>query len=94
MPTKVPAYLSSGTPILVYGPRGVAQVDYAADFDWGLVVSERNDGQLAEALRTILSDMPLRESLRSRAQAVARDRHDAGTVRSRFQQALIDAARL
>ena len=29
MPTKVPAYMASGTPILVYGPRGVAQVDYA-----------------------------------------------------------------
>ena len=93
MPTKVPAYLSSGTPILVYGPRGVAQVDYAADFAWGLVVSERNDGKLAEALRTILTDMPLRERLRSRAQTVARDRHDAESVRGRFQHALTDAAR-
>ena len=92
MPTKVPAYLSSGTPILVHGPRGVAQVDYAAYSGWGLVVSERNDDKLAEALRTILTDMSLREYLQSRAQAVARDWHDAETVRSRFQQALIDAA--
>jgi len=92
MPTKVPAYLSSGTPILVYGPRGVAQVDYAADSGWGLVVSERNDGNLAEALRTILTDMPLRENLQSHAQTVARNRHDAETVRGLFQNALIDAA--
>jgi len=70
----------------------VAQVDYAADSGWGLVVSERQDDKLAEALRTILTDMPLREHLRSQAQAVARDRHDAEKVRSRFQRALIDAA--
>ena len=42
MPTKVPAYMASGTPILVYGPRGVAQVDYAAREGWGHVVSERD----------------------------------------------------
>lgn len=92
MPTKVPAYLSSGTPILVYGPRGVAQVDYATEFDWGLVVSKRQEDKLAEALRRILTDMPLREGLRSRAQTVARDRHNAETVRRRFQDALTEAA--
>src|SRR5260221_9876412 len=29
MPTKVPSYLVSGTPVLVYGPAEAAQVDYA-----------------------------------------------------------------
>src|SRR5262249_6462505 len=29
MPTKLPAYLASGTPILVHGPAPLAQVDYA-----------------------------------------------------------------
>jgi len=42
MPTKVPAYLLSGTPTLVYGPAGVAQVDYALGRRWGHVVPRRD----------------------------------------------------
>ena len=46
MPTKVPAYMASGTPILVYGPRGTAQVDYAARDGWGHVVCNRDPSEL------------------------------------------------
>jgi glycosyltransferase involved in cell wall biosynthesis len=92
MPTKVPAYMASGTPILVYGPSGVAQVDYAAREGWGLVVNERSPLVLDEALRRILHDEALRETLRRRAQALAREHHDAARVRANFQDALKQAA--
>jgi hypothetical protein len=39
MPTKVPAYLAVGTPILVYGPAEVAQVSYAKKAGWGMPVT-------------------------------------------------------
>jgi glycosyltransferase involved in cell wall biosynthesis len=93
MPTKVPAYMASGTPILVYGPAGVAQVDYAAGEGWGLVVDKRNPDALDEALRRVLTDAGLREGLHRRAQALAAEHHDAARVRTRFQDALTSAAR-
>lgn len=88
MPTKVPAYLASGTPVLVYGPRGVAQVDYAMEHGWGHVVSSRDADALDTGLREVLESAPLRERLRRRAQAVAAERHDAAIVRSEFQALL------
>jgi glycosyltransferase involved in cell wall biosynthesis len=93
MPTKVPAYMASGTPILVYGPRGIAQVDYAERERWGHVVSAREPSALDSGLRQILSEPALRESLRLRAQATAAANHDSVTVRGRFQDALKAAAR-
>jgi glycosyltransferase involved in cell wall biosynthesis len=92
MPTKVPAYMASGTPILVYGPAGVAQVDYAARDGWGHVVSERDPHALDQAIRRVLSDGALRESLRLRAQALASANHDTLQVRTAFQAALMVAA--
>jgi glycosyltransferase involved in cell wall biosynthesis len=92
MPTKVPAYMASGTPILVYGPRGVAQVDYAAEDGWGLVVSEPSPAALDAGLRRILTDLDLRERLRSRAQTLAAANHDTTRVRRAFQDALKAAA--
>jgi glycosyltransferase involved in cell wall biosynthesis len=93
MPTKVPAYMASGTPILVYGPHGVAQVDYAEREAWGHVVSDRAPGALDAGLRRILSDSALRESLRVRAQALAVANHDSTKVRTQFQSTLKAAAR-
>lgn len=92
MPTKVPAYLASGTPVLVYGPRGVAQVDYALEQGWGHVVSERDAGALGAGLREVLENATLRERLRQRAQAVASVRHDSATVRTAFQNLLTGVA--
>lgn len=88
MPTKVPAYLASGTPVLVYGPRGVAQVDYAVEHGWGHVVSSRDADALDAGLRELLESAPLRERLRRRAQTVAAERHDSAIVRGEFQRLL------
>jgi glycosyltransferase involved in cell wall biosynthesis len=93
MPTKVPAYLLSGTPILAYGPDSVAQIRYALDGDWAHVVSERGTGVIAKGLRRILTDTRLRARLSWNARSLARERHDTSTVRLGFQQALIAAAR-
>jgi glycosyltransferase involved in cell wall biosynthesis len=92
MPTKLPAYLASGTPILVYGPRGVAQVDDAVDEGWGRVVDRADPSALATALQEIVADGPLRARLAERAVATARRRHDAPEVRARFRAALAGAA--
>ncbi len=92
MPTKVPAYLVSGTPVLVYGPTDVAQVGYARDRAWGHVVSQRDPTTLQEGIRRILGDTGLRARLSQTARAVAAAEHDAEQVRRRFQRVLCEAA--
>ena len=91
MPTKVPAYLTVGTPILAYGPAGVAQISYAAAAGWGMTVTERDAGQLQQAIKRLVLDIPLRTELSKRARATAAARHDAAAVRADFQAALTHA---
>ncbi|MDB5405521.1 MAG: hypothetical protein JWL84_433 [Rhodospirillales bacterium] len=91
MPTKVPSYLVSGTPILVYGPRGVAQVDYAGSAGWGEIVDRRDAALLRQAIVRLASDMDLRDHLSQTAQRLAAERHDSATVRTQFQAALMAA---
>ncbi len=93
MPTKVPPYLVAGTPVLVYGPRGVGQVDYAARAGWGLVVDQPGLPGLTEAMTRLLTDTALRRSLSGAAKRAAAERHDATTVRRNFQAVLTKTAR-
>jgi glycosyltransferase involved in cell wall biosynthesis len=88
MPTKVPAYLTVGTPILAYGPAEVAQVAYARREGWGLTLTERGTEGVKRALRRLAEDIPLRCALSERARALAASKHDAATVRSAFQSTL------
>jgi glycosyltransferase involved in cell wall biosynthesis len=92
MPTKVPAYLNSGTPVLAYGSSETAQIRYATDRRWALVVSNRSMDTLKDALKRIISDMSLRKELSGAARCAAAD-HDASTVRTGFQEVLRQAAR-
>jgi len=93
MPTKVPSYLVSGTPVLAYGPPGVAQIEYAREADWGLLVERREPAALASGIRRLASDMALRRRLAAAARQLAAARHDSTTVRSSFQATLAAAAR-
>lgn len=98
MPTKVPAYLASGTPTLVYAPRSVAQVRAAAEDGWGMIVDEQatpgtsRAPLLDDALRVLLADGALRQRLADDAAVIAREHHDAPTVRRRFRDTLRRAA--
>ena len=90
MPAKVPLYLASGTPILVYGPPDAASVEYAKRERWGYVVSERNPELLEGALRRLAGEEDLRRELAQRAFVVARERHDADIIRAAFQKTLTE----
>jgi glycosyltransferase involved in cell wall biosynthesis len=87
MPTKVPAYLNSGTPVLAYGSPETAQIRYAADAGWGRVVTERSLALLKDALKQIVCDKALRGTLSAAARQAAAN-HDARVVRSDFQELL------
>ncbi len=93
MPTKVPSYLISSTPILVYGPAGVAQVEYARERHWGHVVDQEDVSKLAQSIRKLLHDAPARMQFSSNALTVVRENHGADRVRTRFQNALVEVCR-
>ena len=92
MPTKVPAYLLSGTPILVYGPESVAQVRYALKGKWGYVVSQNGVQYIKAGILELIRNKELRQRLSSTAGRVVRENHDAGIVRRQFQRVIIDSA--
>jgi hypothetical protein len=91
MPTKVPSYLVSGTPCLVYGSADTAQVQYASAAGWGHVIAERSMPALKAGLRRIVEDTTLRQTLSTAARKASAN-HDARIVRPAFQDVLRDAA--
>jgi hypothetical protein len=91
MPTKVPSYLVSGTPCLVYGSAETAQVQYARDTGWGHVIAESSMPVLKAGMRRIVEDTALRQTLTAAARKAAVD-HDAMMVRPAFQKVLREAA--
>lgn len=88
MPTKVPSYLCSGTPILVYGPAETAQVEYALEDGWAKVVDRRDPDALRRGLLEILGDPGLRARVSAAALTKARENHDSRKVRLEFQACL------
>ncbi|MGK7873242.1 MAG: glycosyltransferase [Xenococcaceae cyanobacterium] len=91
MPTKVPTYLTSGTPILVYGPAGVAQVEYAREQGWGYVVDQRDRDTIIQAIVHLIKDIDLRKKLSGKAKETAQQNHDSTKVRIAFQKTLLSA---
>ncbi|MDA0787709.1 MAG: hypothetical protein O3B37_15620, partial [Proteobacteria bacterium] len=91
MPTKLPAYMASGTATLIYGPPGIAQVEYARQHGWGYVLDRQGVEGVTGALTELADDGTLRAKLATRAKGLAIDRHDAATVRSAFQARLMAA---
>lgn len=92
MPTRLPAYMMSGTPILVYGPPEVAVVEYAQKAGLGYIVSQRDRTALKEAIILLSSKVELRRQLGMRAQELAVQHHGADKVREAFRQAMLKAA--
>ncbi|MBF0465826.1 MAG: hypothetical protein HQK88_13240 [Nitrospirae bacterium] len=88
MPTKVPFYLASGTPVLVYGPSEVAQVKYATCEGWGYVVNQRGVERIKKGLIELINNSELRQILSKKAREIAMKNHSDSVVRTKFQQLL------
>ena len=90
--TKVPEYMASGTPVLVYGPSTSPNVRYAIRNEWGMVVDVPDKETLESAIIELMRDLELRMRLGQRAREVAFRNHDAEGVRHQFRQMMADAA--
>lgn len=91
MPTKVPEYMASGTPILVYAPRHVPPAAYARTEGWGYVVDQPDKNLLRAALIELMASAELRRRLGQRGRELALANHDAVEVRRRFRWVLNEA---
>lgn len=94
MPAKLPAYMVSGTPILMYGSGQTTQVRYALESGWAHVVERRDQTALAQGIRAIVEVDSLRRHVRDAALRTVTLHHDAAVVRPAFQALLADAARV
>jgi len=92
MPTKVPEYMASGTPVLVYAPAHVPAAQYARKEGWGYVVDQRDRSVLEQSLLELLRSEELRARLGTRGRELAVRNHDARVVRKQFRQLLRDVA--
>jgi glycosyltransferase involved in cell wall biosynthesis len=84
--TKAHLYMSSGRPVLVYGPAYSGTVDYALREGWGVVVAERNVTKLKEALAEMIIGGGGKEcNLRRNAQMCLINHHDVAVGQERFR---------
>lgn len=91
-PTKIPAYMASGIPILVYAPSQLDMTQRALRDGWGIVVSENDRAAIGPRITEALGDSELRKRVvDNAARAFARD-HDSARVRDNFRQLLAQAA--
>jgi glycosyltransferase involved in cell wall biosynthesis len=91
MPTKVPAYMATGVPILVYGPPDVASVQYAKREGWGYVVDEQSAEALATGVLQLCTDKELRARLSRHSHDLAAKKHEAALVRNLFRESIVAA---
>lgn len=91
MPSKLPACLASGTPILVYGPAGLPVVEYARREGWGQIVDRRDSSALKGAIEALIGSGELRERLGRKARQLAIQFHDAQAVSDQLRAILVAA---
>jgi glycosyltransferase involved in cell wall biosynthesis len=86
--TKVPEYMISGTPILVFADKRTALAKYAIRDSWAYVVTNNNKMLLMQAIEELYSNLLLRKELAERARKIAIQNEDAKIVRENFRKSL------
>lgn len=92
MSGKLPVYLASGRPILVYGPEGGGTAKYLRKNNCGMVVGERNQEALTLAIKALASDTNLRSALVKQAFCVLNRSYRRSVVGKSFQDTLKQVA--
>ena len=91
-PTKAPAYMATGVPVLVYAPHEHALAVDAREKRWALTVSTPGVDEVATAIRRLACNEDLRKRFAQSAVATCESLHDARAVRQRFRSVLARAA--
>lgn len=84
--TKIPEYLATGLPILLYAPEEIFVSEYLKRNNAAAVVSDEET--LGKALKKLISDPSYRTELGFRAEKLAREKHDKAIALKVFNQAV------
>ncbi|MBM1105815.1 glycosyltransferase [Aurantibacter crassamenti] len=85
MPTKASEYMASGTPIIIFAPEDTALVQYAKKKSWAAVVTNNDCDELANKIKKLVVDLPLRENFAITAKKLAEERHNTDLVATEFR---------
>lgn len=86
--TKVPEYMISGTPVLVYADKQTALADYASRGEWASLVTEKSIAALKESIKELYLNESLRRRLGEKARKMVVLTEDAEIVRENFRKCL------
>ncbi len=89
---KIPAYMMSGTPVLIYGPPEVASIEYAIKEKWAYVVKKQDEEALKNAIIELISNPTLRVNLVNRAHKIGLRDFNVIKIRKRFVSELVKTA--
>ncbi|WP_066633207.1 glycosyltransferase [Labilibacter marinus] len=84
MPTKVPEYMASGTPIFVFAHESTALSKYAKNEGWAFVMNSNKEKSISDLLKTIYLDSNARTQVREKALQVVNRNHIGIKVRDEF----------
>lgn len=90
MPTKVPEYMVTGTPILVFADKSTALFKYADKDGWAFTVSDNDESILINTISEIINNLPLREKFSKKAQQIAFNNHEGNKIREEFRQYFVN----
>jgi glycosyltransferase involved in cell wall biosynthesis len=91
--TKIPQYMSTGRPILAYGPGEVASCRYIQESACGRVVGTADQSLMTAVLRDLATNVSMRADLGRCGWDVARKRHSKAVVHDHFRNVLLEASR-
>ncbi len=92
MANKLPEIMASGTVLFAYGPREQATIDYIGKEGIGILVDRPDPDLLADTLRKMVKERPLRKHVASRAFECFQQRHRMEEISDRFMRYLVEAA--
>ena len=88
MPTKVPEYMITGTPIIIFAPEVTALVKYASKYDWAKVITENNINEVTNAIKQLIENKELREKYGKNAIKIAEMNHNSIDVTNEFRKVI------
>ena len=86
--TKIPEYMISGTPVLVYADRQTALAKYASKGEWAYVVTDNDQETLRNSIRELYLNSSLRKQLAEKAMKIVVQNDNAEIVRENFRKCL------
>ncbi len=89
MPSKAAEYMASGTPILVLAPRVTAILRFFIENDCGFTITRCSPSNIRSTMDYIVENKELRKQLSKNAINIAKEKFEAGIVRTRFQDSLV-----